>query len=49
MFKGFILGALTVVGLVGYGVITTTDVEHAGEQVKRGINTIAQTIDEATR
>lgn len=49
MFKGMILGALIVVGLVGYGVITTNDVESAGERVKNGVNTIARSIDEATR
>ena len=49
MIKGMILGALLVVGLVGYGVVTTDDVETAGERVKNGVNTIARTVDEATR
>ena len=49
MIKGMILGALIVVGLVGYGVVTTDDVETAGERVKNGVNTIARSIDEATR
>ena len=49
MFKGIILGALIVVGLVGYGVITTQDVEIAGERVKNGVNYIAKSVDEATR
>jgi hypothetical protein len=49
MIKGIILGALLVVGLVGYGVVTTQDVETAGERVKNGVNTIARTVDEATR
>ena len=49
MIRGMILGAVLVVGLVGYGVITTDDVETAGERVKNGVNTIARTVDEATR
>lgn len=49
MFKGIILGALIVVGLVGYGVFTPQDVEDAGERVKNGVNYIAKSVDEATR
>lgn len=49
MIKGIILGALIVVGLVGYGVVTTQDVELAGERVKNGVNYVAKQIDEATR
>jgi len=49
MIKGIILGALITVGLVGYGVITTQDVEMAGERVKNGVNYMAQKVDEATR
>jgi hypothetical protein len=49
MIKGIILGALIVVGLVGYGVVTTSDVEMAGERVKNGVNYVAKSIDEATR
>lgn len=49
MIKGIILGALIVVGLVGYGVVTTQDVEMAGERVKNGVNYVAKSIDEATR
>ena len=49
MIKGLILGALITVGLVGYGVVTTQDVEMAGERVKNGVNYIARNIDEATR
>jgi len=49
MIKGMILGALIVVGLVGYGVVTTQDVETAGERVKNGVNYIARTVDEATQ
>ena len=49
MIKGIIVGALLVVGLVGYGVVTTQDVENAGERVKNGVNYIAKTVDEATR
>ena len=49
MIKGIIIGALLVVGLVGYGVVDTQDVEAAGERVKNGVNTVARSIDEATR
>jgi len=49
MIKGLILGALLTVGLVGYGVVTTQDVEMAGERVKNGVNYIAKSVDEATR
>ena len=49
MIKGIILGAVLVVGLVGYGVVTTDDVERAGERVKNGVNSIARTVDAATR
>lgn len=49
MIKGIIVGALIVVGLVGYGVVTTQDVEMAGERVKNGVNYVAKSIDEATR
>jgi len=49
MIKGIIVGALLVVGLVGYGVITTDDVEIAGERVKNGVNSLARSVDEATR
>jgi len=49
MIKGIILGALLVVGLVGYGVLTPQDVEHYGDRVKNGVNTLARSVDEATR
>lgn len=49
MIKGIIIGALLVVGLVGYGVINTNDVENAGNRVKNGVNFLAQQVDEATR
>jgi len=49
MIKGIVIGALIVVGLVGYGVVTTQDVEMASERVKNGVNYIARNIDEATR
>jgi hypothetical protein len=49
MIKGIILGALITVGLVGYGVVTTDDVETAGERVKNGVNYVARSLDEATR
>lgn len=49
MIKGIVIGALLVVGLVGYGVLTPQDVEHYGDRVKNGVNTLAKTIDEATQ
>jgi|TARA_B110000908_G_scaffold122143_1_gene143244 hypothetical protein len=49
MIKGIILGAVLVVGLVGYGVIDTRTVESMGERVKNGVNYIATNLDEATR
>jgi len=48
MFKGMILGALIVVGLVGYGVIDTAQVEDAGLRVKSGINSAADWVKEQT-
>lgn len=48
MFKGIILGALIVVGLVGYGVIDTQQVEDAGLRVKSGINSAANWVKEQT-
>lgn len=48
MFK-FILGALVVVGLVGYGVITTDDIRVAGDAVREGVNTVLEAGAEATR
>ena len=45
----FLLGAIVVVGLVGYGVITVQDVEAAGTRIKNGVNYIAKSLDEATR
>jgi hypothetical protein len=49
MIKGIILGALLVVGLVGYGVLTPQDVEGYGDRVKNGVNYVARSLDEATR
>jgi len=49
MIKGIIVGALLVVGLVGYGVLTPKDVENYGDRVKNGVNSIARTVDQATR
>jgi hypothetical protein len=49
MIKGIIIGALLVVGLVGYGVLTPQDVESYGDRVKNGVNTLARNLDEATR
>ena len=48
MFKGMILGALIVVGLVGYGVIDTAQVEDWGLRVKSGINSAADWVKEQT-
>lgn len=48
MFK-FVLGALVVFGLVGYGVVTAQDVEMVGDRVKNGVNFIAKKVDEATK
>lgn len=44
----FILGALVVVGLVGYGVITTDDIQAAGDQIRAGANYILEKGAEAT-
>jgi len=49
MIKGIILGALITVGLVGYGVVGTSDIEDAGVRVKNGINYVAKKVDEATK
>jgi len=48
MFK-MLLGAAIVVGLVGYGVVTTDDVQHAGDQVRRSVNTVLEKGAEITR
>ena len=48
MFK-FLLGALVVVGLVGYGVITTDDVRSAGDRVREGVNFVLEAGAEATK
>lgn len=48
MFK-FLLGALVVVGLVGYGVITPRDIEQAGDTVRATVNTVLEKGAEATR
>jgi hypothetical protein len=44
-----LFGAAVVVALVGYGVVTPSDVERAGDRVVNGVNTLAKTVDEATR
>jgi hypothetical protein len=44
-----LFGAAVVVALVGYGVITTQDVEDAGARIKNGVNYVAQELDKATR
>lgn len=48
MFK-FILGAVFVVGLVGYGVIDSTDITSAGDRLVKGVNTVAKELDAATQ
>lgn len=47
MFK-ILLGAAIVVGLVGYGVITTDDIEDAGRMVKNTVNAGASYVKERT-
>lgn len=47
MFK-FVLGALTVAVLVGYGVITTEDVEGVGRTAVNTINEAATYVKERT-
>ena len=47
MFK-MILGGLLVVGLVGYGIITTDDIEAAGSTVKNTVNAGAAWVKEQT-
>ena len=44
-----LFGAAVVVALVGYGVITTQDIERAGDRVVNGVNYVAKQVDEATR
>lgn len=48
MFK-FIAGAVAVVVLVGYGVITTEHVSQAGDRAVNGINHLAKELDKATQ
>lgn len=48
MFK-FLLGAVAVVALVGYGVITTEDIERAGDTVREGLHTVFEKGAEVTR
>ena len=43
-----ILGGLLVVGLVGYGIITTDDIEAAGSTVKNTVNAGAAWVKEQT-
>lgn len=47
MFK-MLFGAAVVVALVGYGVITTDDVQTAGDEVRQGVNTLLQKGVDAT-
>jgi hypothetical protein len=48
MMLKMILGGLLVVGLVGYGVITTDDIEAAGSTVKNTVNAGAAWVKEQT-
>lgn len=43
-----LLGAAIVVGLVGYGVVTTNDIERAGDAVKNTVNAGASWVKEQT-
>ena len=43
-----ILGGLIVVGLVGYGIVTTDDIEAAGSTVKNTVNASAAWVKEQT-
>ena len=43
-----LLGAAIVVGLVGYGVITTDDIDDAGKVVKNSVNAGASWLKEKT-
>ena len=43
-----LLGAAIVVGLVGYGIITTNDIEDAGKVVKNSVNAGAAWVKEKT-
>lgn len=45
----FILGALVIVGLVGYGVITPNDIAEAGDTVRATVNTALEKGAELTR
>jgi|TARA_R110000772_G_scaffold160771_1_gene271945 hypothetical protein len=49
MIKGIFIGALLVVGLVGYGILDTRTIADAGDRVKNGVNYVATSLDEATR
>jgi|TARA_B110000902_G_scaffold193432_1_gene219190 hypothetical protein len=49
MIKGIFIGALLVVGLVGYGILDTNTIADAGDRVKNGVNYVATSLDEATR
>jgi hypothetical protein len=48
MMLKMILGGLLVVGLVGYGIITTDDIEAAGSTVKNTVNAGAAWVKEQT-
>lgn len=44
----FILGAVFVIGLVGYGVLTPDHLDEAGQRLKAGVNNGASWIKEQT-
>lgn len=48
MIKGMILGVLIMLGLVGYGVIDTGQIQTAGLHVKTGVNNAANWVKEKT-
>ena len=47
MFK-MLFGAAVVVALVGYGVVTTDDVQAVGDELRRGVNQALQAGADAT-
>ena len=44
-----LLGAAIVVALVGYGYLTPSDIERAGDTVRGGVNTVLEKGAEFTR
>lgn len=44
----FLAGIVVMIALVGYGVITTDDVEGWGDKLVDGVNSVATSVKEAT-